>query len=176
MEKREETVERSEGVTAKGATKRAAEVRDSHGKEKLADFSHILLFDWNSGAKSNVAFHARLKSLDRSWTPEDRWGFAVDGSDLIFELAFPVGANRDHEYCNPWGSSRNPLKLSKIRKVLVNGYGGDITIDCQRERVELLLMNGAEIVARFDDIDFHERMKLKVVEQNILCFPAPHEI
>ncbi|KAJ4953840.1 hypothetical protein NE237_030672 [Protea cynaroides] len=155
---------------------------DSDGGEpwlrELADFSRILLFGWNSGA--NVAFHARLRSLDLDLEPlkvvgvmmtqpllggmertqsdlryADDQVLPLTVSDLTWELALPVGANRDHEYCNPWSSPRIREKLSKIGKVLVRGYGGDITIDRQRALVELLLMNGAEVVAHFDDIGFH---------------------
>ncbi|XP_042485692.1 probable carboxylesterase 9 [Macadamia integrifolia] len=145
---------------------------------ELADFSRILLCGWNSGA--NVAFHARLRALDLDLGPlkilgvmmtqplfggmertQSDYKYADDQmlpltvNDLIWELALPVGANRDHEYCNPWGSPGIIQKLRNMGKVLVRGYGGDITIDRQRALVELLVKNGVQVVAHFDDIGFH---------------------
>ncbi|XP_043705480.1 probable carboxylesterase 9 [Telopea speciosissima] len=146
--------------------------------KELADFSRILLFGWNSGA--NVAFHARLRALDLDLAPLKILGvmmtqplfggmertksdlkYADDQmlpltvNDLMWELALPVGANRDHEYCNPWASPRIIEKLPNMGKVLVRGYGGDITIDRQRSLVELLMKNGVQVVAHFDDVGFH---------------------
>ncbi|KAJ4954612.1 hypothetical protein NE237_011395 [Protea cynaroides] len=155
---------------------------DSQGGDpwlkELADFTRILLFGWNSGA--NVAFNARLRALDLDLVPlkilgvimtqplfggEERTRsdlkYADDQmlpltvSDLTWELTLPVGSNRDHEYCNPWANPRLHEKLKKIGRVLVRGYGGDITIDRQRSLVELLVKNGAEVVAYFDEVGFH---------------------
>ncbi|XP_043717076.1 probable carboxylesterase 9 [Telopea speciosissima] len=145
---------------------------------ELADFSRILLFGWNSGA--NIAFNARLRALDLDLGPlkilgvmmtqplfggEERTRsdlkYADDQmlpltvSDLTWEMALPVGANRDHEYCNPWASPDLIQKLRKMGKVLVRGYGGDVTIDRQRGLVELLVKNGVKVVAHFDDVGFH---------------------
>ncbi|XP_042511684.1 probable carboxylesterase 9 [Macadamia integrifolia] len=145
---------------------------------EIADFSRILMFGWNSGA--NIAFHARLRALGLDIGPlkilgvmmtqplfggEERTHsdlkYADDQvlpltvSDLVWELALPLGANRDHEYCNPWASPELIQKLRKMGKVLIRGYGGDVTIDRQRKLVELLVINGANVVARFDDVGFH---------------------
>ncbi|KAG5007288.1 hypothetical protein JHK82_025210 [Glycine max] len=52
----------------------------------------------------------------------------VTSTDLMWELALPIGANRDHEYFNP-RAGNVVEKLDKMRehgwRVLVSGNGGD---------------------------------------------------
>ncbi|XP_010255677.1 PREDICTED: probable carboxylesterase 9 [Nelumbo nucifera] len=144
----------------------------------FADFSRCFLAGWSTGG--NIAFHARLRSLDLDLKPLKIVGTVLDQpvfggtqrtrsekkyandqilplkvTDLMWELALPIGANRDHQYCNPMLDANLSNKVGSIGKVLVRGYGGEVTIDRQLQLVEKLLQRGVKVEARFDDVGFH---------------------
>ncbi|XP_027180718.1 carboxylesterase 1-like isoform X1 [Coffea eugenioides] len=91
--------------------------------------------------------------------------------DIGWELALPVGADRDHEFCNPMLS----IKLGQFDaikglgwKILVAGYEGDPLSDRQVELAKILEENGVEVVAKFDKggyhgIEFYELSKMKIL-------------
>ncbi|XP_074281927.1 carboxylesterase 20-like [Silene latifolia] len=73
-------------------------------------------------------------------------------TDLMWELALPIGTNRDNMYCNPvirGGSS----KLKKVMKmglqVAVLGCDGDPLFDRQVEFVKLLEKRGVKVKSSF---------------------------
>lgn len=76
----------------------------------------------------------------------------------MWELSLPIGANRDHEYCNL--KTGDPKKLDKIKelgwKVLVSGNGGDQLVDRGKELVQLLEGKGVKVVSDFEEEGCHE--------------------
>ncbi|XP_028768583.1 carboxylesterase 1-like [Neltuma alba] len=78
--------------------------------------------------------------------------------DLLWELALPVGANRDHEYCNPT-APRGPEKMEKIRvagwRVMVSGNGEDPLVDRGREVVKMMKKKGVKVVTDFVEQGTH---------------------
>lgn len=89
---------------------------------------------------------------------ENNESFPLCVSDLAWELALPVGADRDHEYANP-RAEKWVGKLGRVRdlgwRVLVSGNGGDILIDREKELVEMLKEKGVEVVTDFDEEGGH---------------------
>ncbi|KAF3433074.1 hypothetical protein FNV43_RR24176 [Rhamnella rubrinervis] len=89
---------------------------------------------------------------------ENDAAFPVCATDLMWELSLPVGADRDHEYCNPTASGGSEL-LNKIRslewRVLVTGWDGDQLIDRQMELVKMLEDKGVQVVGHFGVGGYH---------------------
>ncbi|KAI8006665.1 Carboxylesterase 1 [Camellia lanceoleosa] len=78
--------------------------------------------------------------------------------DLGWKLSLPVGADRDHEYCNPTvGSESGALEKMKLLgwKVMVTGCDGDPMIDRQMEFVKILEKKGVKVVGQFDEGGYH---------------------
>ncbi|KAJ8771524.1 hypothetical protein K2173_026701 [Erythroxylum novogranatense] len=74
-------------------------------------------------------------------------------TDLLWELALPIGVDRDHEYSNPTVGGGSAL-LEEIRKlgwkVIVAGGDGDPLIDRQRELAKLMKEKGVQVLSYFD--------------------------
>ncbi|KAB2001277.1 hypothetical protein E1A91_D12G297600v1 [Gossypium mustelinum] len=78
--------------------------------------------------------------------------------DLMWELALPIGVDRDHEYCNPTTTKGTNLmeKLAAVGwKVLVTGCDGDPLIDRQVELVKSMEEKGVKVVSHFRMGDHH---------------------
>ncbi|CAJ1952587.1 unnamed protein product [Sphenostylis stenocarpa] len=79
-------------------------------------------------------------------------------SDMLWELALPVGVDRDHEYSNLRAEKWNE-KLVRVRdqgwRVLVSGNGGDPFNDREKELVEMLEEKGVKVVSDFEEEGFH---------------------
>ncbi|PSS33136.1 Carboxylesterase [Actinidia chinensis var. chinensis] len=79
-------------------------------------------------------------------------------NDLMWELSLPIGADRDHEYCNLTVSSESEsIEQFKLLgwKVIVTGCDGDPLIDRQMELVKILEKKGVQTIASFDEGGFH---------------------
>ncbi|KAJ7975623.1 Alpha/beta hydrolase-3 [Quillaja saponaria] len=83
-------------------------------------------------------------------------------SDLMWELALPIGVDRDHEYCNPTtgnGSRLFDVQVGAVRaqewKILVIGCDGDPLIDRQIEVVNVLRRKGVQVVVEFGVGGYH---------------------
>ncbi|KAL2334560.1 hypothetical protein Fmac_015773 [Flemingia macrophylla] len=79
-------------------------------------------------------------------------------ADLLWQLALPVGADRDHEYANL--KAKNWVgKLRMVRelgwRVLVSANHGDPVVDRSKELVGVLKENGVEVVTDFDEEGVH---------------------
>lgn len=78
--------------------------------------------------------------------------------DLMWELALPVGVDRDHEYCNPTVGD-NVLGLENIRRlgwcVLVTDCDGDPLVDRSIGLVRLMEEKRVKVVGHFTKGDYH---------------------
>lgn len=155
--------------------------------EQHADFSRVFIMGGSAGA--NIAYHLGLRSLDLDLGPVKVSGMILNqpffggeerteseasstqdrilplqATDLMWELSLPLGANRDHEYCNPMNSIlKRPTELPKC---LVKGFIGDPLYDRQQEFVRMMEEQGASVVAAMDDQGYHgiEMMDLDKAE------------
>ncbi|KAL2892349.1 putative carboxylesterase 9 [Bienertia sinuspersici] len=154
---------------------------DPKGEQWLkdyGDFSRCYLGGRGNGA--NMAYNASLRALDVDIKPltisglilnqpmfggnqrtKSELKYACDELyplpvwDLMWELALPKGADRDHKFCNPmkdYETQQN--KLSKLTKCLLFGYSMDPMVDRQQEFVAMMVGCGAKIEAHFD-VGFH---------------------
>ncbi|KAI9078189.1 hypothetical protein K1719_039803 [Acacia pycnantha] len=84
--------------------------------------------------------------------------FPMCVSDLLWEMALPVGANRDHEYCNPM-AARGPEKVEKIRevgwRVMVSENRGDPLFDRGKELVRIMKEKRVKVVTDFVEQGTH---------------------
>ncbi|KAK1418725.1 hypothetical protein QVD17_27871 [Tagetes erecta] len=146
--------------------------------QQYADFSKVYLYGTSCGA--NIVLHTALKILDQDTSPLTIAGiilcqpliggkkrtrselklaadtlFPLPVIDLLWELALPNGTDRDHRYCNPLADEYVKEKMGRLGRCLVIGFGGDPLIDRQQEFVQMLVMKGVVVEARFDDVGFH---------------------
>ncbi|KAJ4719086.1 carboxylesterase 1-like [Melia azedarach] len=78
--------------------------------------------------------------------------FPLCVSDLMWELSLPIGADRDHEYCNPTvGCESKLLDQFKLLewKVLVIAGNGDILLGHQIELLKMIEQKGVKVVSHF---------------------------
>lgn len=74
--------------------------------------------------------------------------FMLSMCDLMWELSVPLGADRDHEYCNPTVGDKSSLweEIELLGwKVMVTGCDGDPLIDNQVRFVNFLKDRGVEV-------------------------------
>lgn len=146
--------------------------------KNYADFSRCYLYGNSSGA--NIIFNAALKVTDANLEPLRIAGLIMNQPfisgkqrtnseiqlatdqfyplpviDLLWELALPQGTDRDHRFCNPIADGPNKDKVKKLGRCLVIGFGGDPMIDRQQDLVQMLVLNGVLVEAKFDDVGFH---------------------
>ncbi|KAL0379612.1 UNVERIFIED_CONTAM: putative carboxylesterase 9 [Sesamum angustifolium] len=152
-----------------------------HGDQwirEYGDFSRCYLYGSCSGA--NIAFNAALRLQELQIQPLKVAGiilnqpffgakqrtkselklatdqyFPLPVQDLLWELALPVGTDRDHRYSNPFVDKPIKEKLKNLGRCLVVGFGGDPLIDRQQDFVKMLVHQGVPVEARFDDVGFH---------------------
>ncbi|MED6182752.1 hypothetical protein PIB30_031630 [Stylosanthes scabra] len=147
---------------------------------KHVDYSTCYLMGSSSGA--NIAYHAGLRAAsdhDLDLKPLKIKGLILrqvacggtkrteselrlekdpilplSDADLMWELALPVGVDRDHEYSNLTVGDGGRL-LEKVRdqgwRVLVSGSGGDPLVDRNVELVKLMKEKGVCVVSDFED-------------------------
>ncbi|XP_043721174.1 probable carboxylesterase 8 [Telopea speciosissima] len=147
------------------------------------DFNSCYLMGSSSGG--NIVYQAALRTVGLDLEPVEIQGFILNqpyfgglertgselrlkddkilslpSNDLMWELALPVGSDRNHEYCNPMLGrldrvGEDGLLSLRGKKWLVRGYGGDPLVDRQRVFVEMLEKSGMTVVAWFDETGFH---------------------
>ncbi|KAL6554768.1 hypothetical protein OROHE_007507 [Orobanche hederae] len=147
--------------------------------KELADFSKIFLMGCSAGG--NIVYHAALRALALDLEPlkivaliinqpffggllrtqsEIEYGASdpvipLHAMDLMWSLALPVGADRQHEYCDPFtiGSHRENIGLLPLS--VVRAYAGDILIDRQKGFARMLAALGVHVVPQFVDGGYH---------------------
>ncbi|KAG8391726.1 hypothetical protein BUALT_Bualt01G0217100 [Buddleja alternifolia] len=142
------------------------------------DASRCYLYGVSCGA--NIAFNAALRLPDLNLPPLKIAGtilnqpffgskqrtkselklatdqyFPLPVQDLLWELALPVGTDRDHRFSNPFVDKNMKDKVKNLGRCLVIGFGGDPLIDRQQNFVQMLVQQGVLVEARFDDVGFH---------------------
>ncbi|KAK2999455.1 hypothetical protein RJ639_023080 [Escallonia herrerae] len=97
----------------------------------------------------------------------------LSANDLMWELALPVGVDRDHEYCNPTVGGGPSGTWDEIRvlgwRVLVIGCDGDPLIDRQVELVKVLEEKGVNVVGKFGEGDYHAVEVMEPAKAGPLC-------
>ncbi|KAG6382839.1 hypothetical protein SASPL_157443 [Salvia splendens] len=77
-------------------------------------------------------------------------------TDTLWDMALPIGVNRDHEFSNPCKGLMEVDKIvSEGWRILVTGYEGDLLIDRQMELAKLLKEKGVMVVEDFREGGFH---------------------
>ncbi|XP_074318984.1 carboxylesterase 1-like [Silene latifolia] len=83
---------------------------------------------------------------------------SLEVNDIFWELSLPVGASRDHEYCNPSMDGGSSL-VDKVREmgwwVAVVGCDGDPLIDRNVELAKLLEGKGIIVTTLVSDGGYH---------------------
>ncbi|OEL38015.1 putative carboxylesterase 8 [Dichanthelium oligosanthes] len=81
----------------------------------------------------------------------------LPANDLLWELALPVGADRDHEYCNPESmlARVGTARLRRLPPCLVLGRRKDPPRDRTRTLVNALQKAGVDVEARLDGAGYH---------------------
>ncbi|KAK2994272.1 hypothetical protein RJ640_022925 [Escallonia rubra] len=165
---------------------------------KYADFSSCFLMGTSAGG--NIAYHVSLRaaacvedltqlkirglilhhpyfggsSRTQSETRlADNKTLPLSKNDLMWELALPVGVDRDHEYCNPMVSGGPSGIWDEIKvlgwSVLVIGCDGDPLIDRQVELVKVLEEKGVNVVGKFGEGDYHAVEVFEPAKAGPLC-------
>ncbi|KAD6796318.1 hypothetical protein R6Q59_019881 [Mikania micrantha] len=103
--------------------------------------------------------------------------FSKSMSDAMWDLALPVGANRDHEYCNllMGGSLDGMERIKDVGwRVMVVGRYSDMMIDRQIEFAKTLELKGVECKSFYGDgehgIEVVDNSKAKELLEEISSF------
>ncbi|XP_058745614.1 probable carboxylesterase 8 [Vicia villosa] len=148
------------------------------------------------GAGANIAYFSALRTLDLDLSPLKIQGLILNCplfggvqrtkselrlfddhilplpvADLMWSLALPEGADRDHVYCNPTVADEvYGEKIGRLPRCLVSGYDGvppqpdslvrycgDPLVDKQREFVKILKARGVHVVECIMEHGFHAK-------------------
>lgn len=141
-----------------------------------ADFRNCFIMGTSAGG--NIAYQLGLRSLNLDLEPlkigglilnqpyfggverTDSEARSVDdkslplaANDVMWELALPIGADRDHEYCNPMTMI---AKAKGLPRCLVKGFAGDPLLDRMRDLAKALEEEvGVSVRSMMDDVGSH---------------------
>ena len=77
----------------------------------------------------------------------------LPANDLLWELALPLGADRDHQYCNVVAHEAKEVKL--LHPCFVIGTIGDPLFDRQKLFVEMLRRGGVTVTEKMGSPGHH---------------------
>ncbi|KAL2492136.1 putative carboxylesterase [Abeliophyllum distichum] len=143
-----------------------------------ADFSKVFLLGSSAGA--NIVYHTALRTLDFDLSPLKIRGILMNQPffggeirtpseirliddpyvplyicDVLWTLALPLGANRDHEFCNPIAGGTFLGRVSRLPRVFAKANEGDPLSDRTTQLVKLLLENRVSVVYEYHQGGFH---------------------
>ncbi|PIN09118.1 Arylacetamide deacetylase [Handroanthus impetiginosus] len=138
---------------------------------KYADFKRVFLLGSASGG--NIAYHIALRALNFNLQPLRIKGLIMNQpyfggvrrtrselrliedpyvplyvNDVLWTLALPLNATRDHEFCNPTTLGSDFGRVKKLPRTMVKGNSGDPLVDRGKRLVKLLKANGVEVVSK----------------------------
>ncbi|CAI9769534.1 unnamed protein product [Fraxinus pennsylvanica] len=140
---------------------------------EYADFSRVFIMGSSAGA--NIAYHVALRALDFDLGPlkiigllmnlpflgglqrtqselrleEDKY-VPLYVSDVLWSLALPQGANRDHEYCYPINGGNYLGRVQRLPRCFVKSDVGDPMVDRSMQLVHLLQSYGVQVIYQFN--------------------------
>uniref|UniRef100_A0A0A9D9X2 Alpha/beta hydrolase fold-3 domain-containing protein n=1 Tax=Arundo donax TaxID=35708 RepID=A0A0A9D9X2_ARUDO len=85
---------------------------------------------------------------------EDDAMLPLEANDTLWSLALPVGADRDHDFCNP-AKALPPDEATGLPRCLVTGHDADPLIDRQMEFIGWLQERGVEVVDKTEFKGYH---------------------
>ncbi|KAL3838686.1 hypothetical protein ACJIZ3_023277 [Penstemon smallii] len=144
-----------------------------------ADFSKVFLMGISVGG--TIVYHVGLRALDFNLQPMKIIGLIMNQPsfgglrrtqselkyfndpvtplhvvDLLWSLALPKGADRDHEYCNLEEVSKSRCEnIGRFPVCMVRGYNHDPFVDRQKDLLKMLEARGVRVVSRFRDGGYH---------------------
>ncbi|KAF6160261.1 hypothetical protein GIB67_019030 [Kingdonia uniflora] len=107
------------------------------------------------------AFAGEMRTNSELRCADDVW-MSLSATDLVWNLALPVGANRDHEYANPMVQGAYTNNIGKLPKILIRVFEGDFLLDRQMElmfaklkivKFPPLLLTGANYLTWDEDME-----------------------
>ncbi|KAI3918067.1 hypothetical protein MKX01_041387 [Papaver californicum] len=144
-----------------------------------ADISRCFIMGCSAGG--NIAYHANLRAVEIDLEPlknnglilhqplfgrlerteselrliNDLYSSAV--TDVMWELALPVGSSRDHVYCNTSVNDDESyrVKVGLIKRCLLVGFYGEPLIDHQIQLVKMLEEKGVKVETCIEEGGFH---------------------
>lgn len=146
---------------------------------RYSDVSKCFIMGGSAGG--NIAYNAALRSLDLDLKPMKIIGLILSqpffsgvqrteselrltndrvlplaAADLMWELALPVGVNRDHVYCNPLITrGKSDKKIKNLPSCLLTGYAGDPLVDRQRMFESKLMACRVHVTSIFREGGIH---------------------
>ncbi|KAL6644738.1 hypothetical protein ACP70R_016346 [Stipagrostis hirtigluma subsp. patula] len=109
------------------------------------------------GVILNQPHHGGVRRTAAEAASVDDRVLPLPANDLLWEIALPLGADRDHEFCNPEAmlATVGAARLRKLPPCLVLGRRKDPPRDRTRTLVEALQKAGVAVEARLDGAGYH---------------------
>ncbi|CAA2998047.1 probable carboxylesterase 8 [Olea europaea subsp. europaea] len=145
---------------------------------QYADFSRVFLLGSSAGA--NIVYHTALRVLDFNLQPLRIRGVLLNQAffggiqstpselrlvddpyvplyvcDVLWQLALPTYANKDHEFCNPLTGGSYLGRVPRLPKFFVKGDEGDPLVDRSKQLVQLLQSYRVPVVSQFNQGGYH---------------------
>ncbi|XP_047086670.1 probable carboxylesterase 8 [Lolium rigidum] len=145
---------------AAGSPGRPIFIMGSHSGASIAFRAALAAVDQGvelRGLILNQAHHSGVERTAAEQASVDDRVLPLPANDLLWELALPLGADRDHEYCNPDAmlAGISAARLRRLPPCLVLGRKKDPPRDRQRFLVAALREAGVHVEARMDGAGFH---------------------
>lgn len=75
---------------------------------------------------------------------------------LMWSLALPEGADRDHEFSNPLiNEAEVKVKIERLPRCLIRGYGRDPLVDRQKGLAKMMESHGVHVTPQFLETGHH---------------------
>lgn len=158
---------------------------------EYADFSRVFIMGSSAGA--NIAYHVALRALDFDLGPLKIIGLLMNQPffgglhrtqsevrleedkyvplyvcDVLWSLALPHGANRDHEFCNPIKGGNYLGRVQRLPRCFMKSDIGDPMADRAMQLVHLLQSYGVQVIYQLNRGGYHGmELQDKAVAKNL---------